>query len=356
MYKRLLTTVVALTACLGVSMTPALAEKKDSFKIAWSIYAGWMPWGYLNDQGILKKWADKYNIKIELVQLNDYIEAINQYTAGKFDGCAMATMDTLTIPAAGGVDTTVLIMGDYSNGNDGMVLKKGKSIADVKGQKVHLVEFSVSHYLLARALSSAGLTERDVMTVNTSESDSVSAFTSSDEIQNIVSWNPMLSDIKKVPGATSVFDSSQIPGEIMDVMTVNTETLKDNPELGKALTGAWYEMLALMNSGTPEAEKAIASMAAASATDAEGFKAQLAMTYMFYTPADALKFQDSASLKKTMELVRSFSFDHGLLGQNAKSKDVVGIEFPDGSTIGDAKNVKFRFNTTFTALAAEGKL
>jgi NitT/TauT family transport system substrate-binding protein len=27
------------------------------------------------------------------------------------------------------------------------------------------------------------------------------------------------------------------------MMVVNTQTLKDNPALGKALTGAWYEMM-----------------------------------------------------------------------------------------------------------------
>lgn len=356
MRNRLLTTILAITTCMVAFMSPAMAEKKDHFRVAWSIYAGWMPWGYLTDHGILKKWADKYHITIDVVQLNDYIESINQYTAGKFDGCGMATMDTLTIPAVGGVDTTVLIMGDYSNGNDGIVMKKGKSVAELKGQKVNLVEFSVSHYLLARALNSVGLTERDVKTVNTTESDGVAAFTSSDDIQNIVSWNPMLSDIKKVPGATLVFDSSKIPGEIMDVMAVNTQTLKDNPDFGKALTGAWYEMLTLMNSGTPEADKAIASMAAASGTDVPGFEAQLATTYMFNTPAETLKFEDPAALKKIMDLVRTFSFEHGLLGQNATSKDVVGIEFPDGSTIGDANNIKFRFNTQFTEMAAEGKL
>ena len=51
-------------------------------------------------------------------------------------------MDALTIPAAGGVDTTALIIGDFSNGNDGIVLKKGKTLADIKGQKINMVELS----------------------------------------------------------------------------------------------------------------------------------------------------------------------------------------------------------------------
>ena len=62
------------------------AEEKKEFKVAWSIYVGWMPWDYAAEAGIVKKWADKYGIKIDVVQINDYVESINQYTAGKFDG------------------------------------------------------------------------------------------------------------------------------------------------------------------------------------------------------------------------------------------------------------------------------
>src|SRR5690606_18147396 len=125
----------------------------EPFKICWSIYVGWMPWGYGGEQKIVDKWAGKYGIEIEVVQINDYIESINQYTAGQFDACTMTNMDALTIPAAGGVDSTALIVGDFSNGNDGIVLKgAGKTLKDIKNQKVNLVELSVSHYLLARAL------------------------------------------------------------------------------------------------------------------------------------------------------------------------------------------------------------
>src|SRR5512140_2137615 len=114
---------------------PAPGAEKKNFKVAWSIYVGWMPWDYANQSGILKKWADRYGITIQLTQINDYIESINQYTAGSFDACVMTNMDALTVPAAGGVDSTALIVGDYSNGNDGVVLKgKGKKLTDIKGQ------------------------------------------------------------------------------------------------------------------------------------------------------------------------------------------------------------------------------
>ena len=110
--------IVALCAVVALPASASDAATKKSFKVAWSIYVGWMPWDYADQSGILKKWADKYGIEIKLTQINDYVESINQYTAGGFDACVMTNMDMLTIPSAGGVDSTALIVGDFSNGND----------------------------------------------------------------------------------------------------------------------------------------------------------------------------------------------------------------------------------------------
>ncbi|VDZ71079.1 ABC transporter periplasmic binding protein, urea carboxylase region [Atlantibacter hermannii] len=65
-----------------VLFSASAAAAKPAFKLCWSIYAGWMPWDYAQQSGIIKKWADKYNIDIQFVQVNDYIESVNQYTAG----------------------------------------------------------------------------------------------------------------------------------------------------------------------------------------------------------------------------------------------------------------------------------
>jgi NitT/TauT family transport system substrate-binding protein len=333
----------------------ARAAEKTTFNVAWSIYVGWMPWDYAQSSGILKKWADKYGITIKLTQM-DYIESINQYTAGKFDGCVMTNMDMLTIPAAGGVDSTALIVGDYSNGNDGVVLKgAGKKLADIKGQSVNLVELSVSHYLLARGLESVGLAERDIKVVNTSDADIVSAF-ATPGVTATVTWKPQLAEVAGMPKTTLVFDSSKTPGEILDLMVVNSQVLKANPKLGKALVGAWYETLTLMLAKDAKATAALESMAKASGTDLAGFKGQLATTYLYSTPAAAVAAAKAPDLVKKMDLVRKFSFDHGLLGEGAKTADAVGIEFPGGVTLGNKANLKLRFDPAYMQLAADGKL
>lgn len=347
---------IALLGVLVSALQPAAAAEKTSFKVAWSIYVGWMPWDYAQQSGILKKWADKYGIKIELTQINDYVESINQYTAGQYDACVMTNMDMLTIPSAGGVDSTALIVGDYSNGNDGVVLKGvGKKLADIKGQSVNLVELSVSHYLLARGLDTVGLKERDVKVVNTSDADIVAAF-ATPAVTATVTWKPQLSTVTAMPKTSLVFDSSKIPGEILDLMVVNTKTLKENPKLGRALVGAWYETLSVMQASDAKANAALSMMAKASGTDLKGFNEQLATTFLYAKPGDALVATSSPALIAKMDLVRKFSFNHGLLGAGARTVDDVGIEFPGGKTLGDLKNIKMRFDTTYMKLATDGKL
>jgi len=353
---------LCVAACVAVGVTLALfqqsaaAAEKKNFKVAWSIYVGWMPWDYANQSGILKKWADKYGITIQLTQINDYVESINQYTAGGFDACTMTNMDALTIPAAGGVDSTVLIVGDFSNGNDGVVLKgKGKTLADIKGQSVNLVQLSVSHYLLVRGLETVGLRERDIKVINTSDADIVGAFAAPGTTAT-VAWKPQLAQIVAQPNTSEVFDSTRIPGEIMDLMVVNSAALKANPSFGKALVGAWYETLALMSGKDPRTAAALAAMAKASGTTVPGFNSQLATTHLFSLPTDAIAFTTSPNLPKIMDLVRTFSFNHGLLGQGARSADVVGMEFPGGKTLGNPKNLKLHFDPSYMQLAADGKL
>ncbi len=342
------------TLLLLATLLSTQAFAKDHFKVCWSIYVGWMPWAYGAEQGIVKKWADKYDIDIDVVQINDYIESINQYTAGEFDACTMANTDALTIPAAGGVDSTALVVGDFSNGNDGIVLKGKKNLKDIKGQNINLVELSVSHYLLARGLESVGLSEADVTVVNTSDADMVAVY-GTPSVTSVATWNPLLNEVASTPNSHVVFDSSQIPGEIIDLLVVNTDTLKANPKLGKALVGAWYEIMSHMSDSGPQGKTALESMAVASGTDLAGYQLQLDSTKMFYTPEQALRLTNSRTLLKTMSHVAKFSFDHGLLGEGAPNAEVIGIEMPAG-VFGDPNYIKLRFDPTYMQMAADGKL
>ena len=337
---------LTLTALLLCFVT-TFAVASDRYRLAWSHYTGWEPWGYADHSGILKKWADKEGIEIQVTLVNDYIESINLYTAGQFDACVMTNMDALTIPAVGGVDSTALIVGDFSNGNDGIVMKNGSAVSDLKGRDIHLVELSVSHYMLARALDKHGLSERDVRVVNTSDSDIAALFTTLPNAA-VVTWNPPLQQVRNVPGANLVFDSSEIPGEIIDLLVVRSDS---SERFKRALVGAWYEVMQIMAGRDAAAAEAIAFMAEQTGATVAEFTAQLRTTAMFYDPAEAVAFAEGEALRQTMDQVRTFSFDKGLFGGTASSPDFVGIAFPDGSVLGNKNNIKLRFDADFMRAA-----
>src|ERR671923_694947 len=244
-------------ATLAVTALPHRAIARDKFTLAISIYAGWMPWYYAKDQGILKKWADRYQITIDVVEM-DYIPSVEAYVAGKVDAGVMTNMEALAMPAKSGIDTTVLIVGDYSNGNDALLVRGIPDVKGLKGTQVYLVELSVSHYLLARALEMHGVKESELKLVNTSDSDIAPAFIANKSQKAVVTWNPMVMNIEQTPGVSKIFDSSKIPGEILDLVVINTKVLNDEPRFAEALVGAWYEVMSLMSQRGPEADKAIA--------------------------------------------------------------------------------------------------
>ncbi|CAN7224068.1 putative urea ABC transporter substrate-binding protein [Phenylobacterium sp. LjRoot219] len=323
--------------------------------IGWSVYAGYMPLPYAQQAGIVDRWNKKYGVNIKMVQINDYVESLNQYTAGKLQGVATTTMDALTIPAAGGHDTTFVVIGDYSNGNDGIVLKDGKTLADIKGRAVNLPQYSVSHFMLARALENAGMSLADVKIVNTSDADLVAAFGAPQTVA-VAAWNPMLDDVAKMPGATQVFSSKEIPGELIDGIVMDTALVKANPNVAKAVAGIWYETMALIKAGGAPTDDALGQMGKLSGTDLAGFRNQLDRAYLYADPKAAAAFMESADLASGTDRVRRFAFEQGMFGKGAKSVDEIGVEFPGGKVLGDPANVKLRFDPTFAKLAAAGGL
>ena len=286
---------------LGLALASTAAEAKDSFKIAWSIYVGWMPWGWAADQGIVKKWADKYGISIEVVQINDYVESINQYTAGGFDGCVMTNMDALTIPAVGGTDSTALIIGDFSNGNDGIVSKVAKSVADLgaEGQPGRAQRLPLpagpraGEGRLGRARPGRGgehLGRRHRRDLHLRP-----------DVEHVVTWNPLLAEVMAVPGAPSSstarrsrrdhrHDGGQQHG-------AGEPCLRQGARRCVVRDHGDHRRQRRRREGGPDGD------GPGVGHRPRGLRPQLAATRMFFTPAEAVSF--ATSLVATMDSVRS---------------------------------------------------
>lgn len=351
----------AFILILGVGSATPLMAAAPTFTVGWSVYAGWNPYFYMAKSGILKRWADKYGVVIK-VQRFDYAASLDAFVGKNIDACTMTNMEALDMPAAAGVDSTALIVGDYSNGNDAVLARNNLTLAQLPGKRIMLVQKTVSEYLLERALDVNGLAAQipQLRLMNTSDSDLVGAFLGNKGNQVAVTWKPLVSQILAQGGDVKpLFDSSKIPGEILDLLVVRTEVLQradgSGARFAKAITGAWYETVAQLAGGAG-AEQAITGSAAASGDSVASYKEQLRTTYLFSTPKSAVQYSDGAAIKQKMDLVRQFCFRHQLLGQNIHSVDDVAIRYPDGTVQGKSDRVRLRVDSSYMHMAEQGKL
>jgi NitT/TauT family transport system substrate-binding protein len=352
---------LALILILGLSSTTAARAAAPTFTVGWSVYAGWNPYFYMAKSGILKRWADKYGIVIK-VQRFDYAASLDAFVGKNIDACTMTNMEALDMPAAAGVDSTALIVGDYSNGNDAVLARNNLTLAQLPGKRIMLVQKTVSEYLLERAMDVNGLGAQipQLRLMNTSDSDLVGAFLGNKGNQVAVTWKPLVSQILAQGGDVKpLFDSSKIPGEILDLLVVRTEVLQrpdgSGARFAKAITGAWYETVAQLAGGAG-AEQAITGSAAASGDSVSSYKEQLKTTFLFSTAKSAVQYSDGPAIKQKMDLVRQFCFRHQLLGQNIHSVDDVAIRYPDGTVQGKSDRVRLRVDSSYMQMAEQGKL
>lgn len=116
-------------------------------KIGYSDWPGWVAW----EVGIEKDWFEEAGIDVRF-EWFDYIASMDAFAAGKLDAVSMTNGDTLVTGATGGKGV-MIIMNDYSNGNDMVIGRRDiSSVKDLKGKKIGVEIGLVSHLLLLNAL------------------------------------------------------------------------------------------------------------------------------------------------------------------------------------------------------------
>jgi NitT/TauT family transport system substrate-binding protein len=282
------------------------------FQIAWSVWTGWMPFKLMEAKGFLAKRAADRGISVKLVEFPAYMDSVTAFAAGKLDGCAMTAMEALQ-PAAAGVDTVAIVVNDTSSGGDGVLVRGGiEDLQGLRGKQILLAELSVSHYLLVRGLDSVGMKESDVHIKNTDGDEAGKAFVADSSVEAVTTWNPHLFQATEAGKGKVIFSSKQIPGEIIDLLVVNHKALQESPQLATVLTEAWYDAMRAIDDPATR-DDAIAIMAAGAHASVDEFKKMMGGTDLYTDRARAAAFLEADTTKATMDKIKKFSIDHGLV-------------------------------------------
>jgi NitT/TauT family transport system substrate-binding protein len=208
--------LVLMAAMFGVRGAAA-----EPLKVGYSDWPGWVAWQVAIDKG----WFKEAGVDVAF-QWFDYSASMDAFSAGKIDANLMTNGDTMVTGAGGGKGIMIMLT-DYSNGNDMIVGKPGiKSLKDLKGKKVGIEVGLVEHLLLLHGLQESGMKEKDVTLVNakTNETPQVLA---SGQVDAVGAWQPISGEaMKGLAGSKPLYTSAKAPGLIYDVLAVSPTSLK----------------------------------------------------------------------------------------------------------------------------------
>jgi NitT/TauT family transport system substrate-binding protein len=213
--------VFQLAFSLAALMFGSVGHAAEPLKIGYSDWPGWVAWQVAIDKGWFKEAG--VDVKFEWF---DYSASMDAFTAGKVDAVLMTNGDAL-VTGAGGAKSVMVMITDYSNGNDMIVAKPGiKSVTDLKGKKVAVEVGLVEHLLLRNAMKKAGMKPGDITIVNAKTNEMPQVLAAKD-IDAIGAWQPIAGEaMKAAPGSKPIITSADEPGLIYDVLAVNPASLK----------------------------------------------------------------------------------------------------------------------------------
>lgn len=248
---------LALPVAAACSLAAAgAAQAAGPLKIGYSDWPGWVAWQVAIDKGWFKEAG--VDVKFEWF---DYSASMDAFAAGKIDAVTMTNGDAL-VTGAGGAKSVMVMLTDYSNGNDMIVAKPGiKSIADLKGKKVAVEQGLVEHLLLLNGLKKAGMKESDVTLVNAKTNEMPQTLTAKD-VSAIGAWQPISGEaMKAAPGSKPIYTSADEPGLIYDVLAVNPASVKARRADWQKVVKLWDKVVAYIEDPKtqPDAVKIMAA-------------------------------------------------------------------------------------------------
>jgi NitT/TauT family transport system substrate-binding protein len=305
-------------ACAVVLVTAAVAEKPPTFSLAWSEYPSWSAFGVAHEyriidgrKGKLGPVEEKWGVDIELKEA-DYDSCIVMYGAAQCDAACLTNMDSLA-PSLSRPSVAILPTSTSDGGDACIVTSTIGGLSDLKGRPTYGLAKTVSEYCFARNLELQGANPADFPFSNMDPGAAALAMQQKqDGFDAIVVWNPfVLETLRKRDDTRVLFDSTAIPGEIVDMVTMAADSLNrpKGPEFACAMVETFYVLNEKLADPATRDDALIALGEKFSHLDLASMQKVVQQTKFYASPDAGLALFEGPDLKATMERVVAFCVD-----------------------------------------------
>ncbi|OHE56803.1 MAG: hypothetical protein A2Z47_01000 [Thermodesulfovibrio sp. RBG_19FT_COMBO_42_12] len=242
---KLLQFIVFLFFTLAIIILSCTQKPSEPLRIGTNVWPGYEPL-YLARS---LKYFD--NTSVRLVEFPSSSEVLRAFRNNAIEGAAL-TLDEVLLLVQSGMDPCLILVMDISHGADVIIGKPElASLEDIKGKRVGVENSALGAYMLSRALEIVGLKINEIKIVPIESSGHERAFKEG-KIDAVVTFEPFRTRLLNA-GAHKLFDSSRIPGEVVDVLVVRRDYIDKNPQEVRKLLKSWFHALNYMKENSGDA-------------------------------------------------------------------------------------------------------
>ncbi len=320
---------------LLVAVSPALADDAPQFTLAWSEYPSWSTFGVAGnaDVGLINGKAGqmgeiekKYNVDL-VTKLADYDTCLVLYGSNQIDAVCITNMDILN-PSLKRRSVAILPT-STSHGADALIVRGDiTSIDQLKGKRIYGLAKTVSEYMFARNIELLGGNPADFDFTNMDPGAAALAMQQGQNgIDAIAVWNPfVLQTLNQRKDARVLFDSTTIPGEIIDMVVMGEDALKreGGKRAAQAICEIFYCMSQRINDPATRDDTLVALGEKFANLTVKHMRQVVRQTKFYGTPAEGLAVFTGSELPKTMTKVSEFCQGAGMLPADKQLNIVYG--------------------------------
>jgi NitT/TauT family transport system substrate-binding protein len=239
-----------LLACAALPLALAggcMREPETALRIGTNVWIGSEPLYLARELGRLDA------AEVQLVEYPSASEVLRAFRNQAIDGMVIS-LDELFGLAVDGLQPRVVLVVDVSHGADVVVGRPGmRTMRDLAGKAVAVESGALGAFVLSRTLATSGMQAGDVKVVHLESNEQPGAFEKG-QVDGAVTFDPYRTQLLK-SGATTLFDSTRIPGEIVDLLAVRASVLEKRPPALRALLGGWFDALDYMQRDPQDAAR-----------------------------------------------------------------------------------------------------
>jgi len=232
---------------LLIFLTSCTDKSEPNLRIGTNVWPGYEPLYLARQKGMLEE------EKVHLVEFSSASQVIQSYRNNLIDAAAL-TLDEVLLLLESGEQLKIVLVMDISNGGDAIIGQSDiTSLSNISGKRVGVENNALGAYMLTRALETVNLSKESIEIIPLDINNQEKSFLQQ-KVDAVVTFDPVRTRLLK-SGGHLLFDSRQLPGEIVDVLVIRDKYLNQYPESVQYLLNGWYQALAFIKEQPREAAK-----------------------------------------------------------------------------------------------------